>query len=132
MSDETFGDRLRTLRLRLKLSQEGMAELLKITQHTYSNYETNKRSPPAKILNHLKHIPDLDMNWLIFGDASSSTRARSKDPEMKDFFYWLNKLPIVRHYALAAFEDVKFKHPGMFKKAGADEGETAGKKIKNE
>lgn len=52
---ENFGDKLRTLRKNKGLTQEELADELKITRATISNYEVNRRTPS---LSELKRIAE--------------------------------------------------------------------------
>ena len=53
---DTFGKRLKELRSRLGLSQEGMAERLGVARSTYALYETDKREPSLKVASRMRQL----------------------------------------------------------------------------
>lgn len=52
----SFGDRLRTAREQRGLTQQQVADIMKIDKSTYCGYETGKRSPDVPKLKHLSQI----------------------------------------------------------------------------
>lgn len=61
-----FGERLRTLRkINSTYTQQGMADLLKISRSTYTYYETGKSEPGQDTLRKICHILHVDYNALL-------------------------------------------------------------------
>jgi transcriptional regulator with XRE-family HTH domain len=96
-----------------------MAKMLDLTQHTYSNYETNKRLPDISILEKLKQISNVNLDWLVSGVGNPfvdlSLMDVSKEPGIRNFLYWFRKSEIVRLSTLTNFELLRLKHPEIFK-----------------
>lgn len=68
---DTFGDRLRKLRLGRKLSQESLAKLIGIKQGSLTQLETGKsKGPSSKTLTKLARIFDIDPEWLMTGKGA--------------------------------------------------------------
>ena len=72
MSDEekkltTAGERIRYLRLILKLTQAEFAKALDIKQQRLSNYEKGDRRIPNDILERLSKTWNVNINWLLTG-----------------------------------------------------------------
>ncbi|MCK4763271.1 MAG: helix-turn-helix transcriptional regulator [Candidatus Aminicenantes bacterium] len=64
---ELLGDRLKKLRKDLGYSQIEISKKLRISQHSFSNYENNKRFPDSQFLTELHSITGVSLNWLIIG-----------------------------------------------------------------
>ena len=70
---EGFGQRLKKIRLEHGLSQEQLAEILKISRNTLTNYENEKRIMDAALLSVLRVTLGVDLNWLLTGVSKSET-----------------------------------------------------------
>lgn len=62
--DKTFGNILKTLREEMTLSQQELADRLKVTRQTISNYETNKRLPNKEMFEIIADFFNVDMDYL--------------------------------------------------------------------
>lgn len=60
-----FGNRLRTLRLRKKLTQEQLAVKLGLTKSVISAYETGLRLPSYDVLIHIAKIFNISTDYLL-------------------------------------------------------------------
>lgn len=63
----TIGSKLKTLRKGRKLSQQELADKLKVTRCTISNYETNRRQPHIHELRRIAEWFGVDLSY--FGVA---------------------------------------------------------------
>ena len=60
-----FGKKLKEIRMHLAVTQEKMAELLKISCRTYVSYEREENNPPYSMLVTLCKEHSVNLNWLI-------------------------------------------------------------------
>jgi len=60
-----YGKKLKEIRKHLSQTQEGMAELLKISARTYSSYERDENNPSYSMLVTLCQEFNVNLNWLI-------------------------------------------------------------------
>ncbi|ASS66250.1 helix-turn-helix transcriptional regulator [Paenibacillus sp. RUD330] len=75
---ETFGSRLAYLRSRTGLSQEELAERLKIAKSTLGMYETGKREPSHEMTARIADYFEVNIDWLTTGRESVYTQQLSK------------------------------------------------------
>lgn len=61
----TFGERLRNIRKRLKITQKSIADNLGITVRTYQRYEEGKIEPPISTLTDIAHYFNLPVDCLL-------------------------------------------------------------------
>lgn len=73
-----IGNRLRTLREGLSLSQAKMAELLGITQSSINRYEHGQSTPPVDLLRKYADFFDVSMDYIF---------ARCDEPQGKLYHY---------------------------------------------
>ena len=113
---DTLASRLKQVRDSMGISQTSFAEMLGVSQFTISNYETGKRFPDLEFLVRLKQVTKVNLNWLIDGTSGSGDFIPGipGGNEIRDYLYWFEKVPLVRHQALAALADLKFRYPEMF------------------
>lgn len=71
---KTIGERLRSERLRLGLSQEDFAAIGRLGRRTIGYYESNSRSPDAAFLMTLHNI-GVDIGFVLIGHPDESTSA---------------------------------------------------------
>lgn len=119
--DESFGSRLKALRIHFGLSQKMIAKKLNISKHAYLNYENDKVLPQINLLVKLKEIFGVNTNWLVDGSGSMLNgvyleKSIQEDPKFQELFYWLNKYPAIQFAVLSAFENIKFQNPEKFKR----------------
>lgn len=77
---DSIGDRMRTIRDGLGLSQGDMAERLGIAKSSYVRYELNQRQPRSELIERISRIGEVSANWLLFGvrESRSDSTAESK------------------------------------------------------
>lgn len=68
-SMEDIGKNIRALRVRKKLSQDQLAQILHVTRQTVSNYETGRSRPDVEMLAELARVLDADLKELLYGPA---------------------------------------------------------------
>lgn len=89
MKKETFGQRLRRLRMRRNISQDQMAEALNTTRQTVSNWENDKCSIDNFALKDIRNL--LQVSWEELMEAPSEMRTRptvsySNTMDTSDYF----------------------------------------------
>lgn len=62
---ENLGQKLKSKRKSLKMTQEKIAELLNINRVTYQGYETNKHKPDIETLAKLADILETSTDYLL-------------------------------------------------------------------
>lgn len=67
MKIETFGNRLRKLRIKHKYSQEQLAKFIGVGRVSISNWEGNKNTIMAIHLFKCAEVFQVDPHWLFFG-----------------------------------------------------------------
>ncbi len=65
---ETLGSRLRKLRLQQGYTQKHVADVLNISEGSYSNYETDKRQPNYDMLRRIMDLYNVSAEY-IFGQV---------------------------------------------------------------
>ncbi|EGO62261.1 helix-turn-helix domain-containing protein [Acetonema longum] len=60
-----FAVRLKTLRQRKNLTQKQMAQLFKLTERGYQNYEIGKSTPNVSLLTALADYFDVSIDYLL-------------------------------------------------------------------
>lgn len=78
-----LGDKLRTLRSEKNITQKQMAELLNITQPSYSMYESNKRTPDYQTLQRIADVFGITVDQLISG--TSHIQQSQNKPESPNY-----------------------------------------------
>lgn len=113
-----MGSRLKNVRVYFKFSQDKFSKMLGVSQFTLSNYEMGKRFPDTRFLVKLKELTDVDLNWMISGERvfADSAPGFLVSEEMKNFFYWFGKLPMLRHSVYLELDRLKAAYPLLFKK----------------
>lgn len=64
-----FGQRLRSVRMKRKLTQQRMADLLSISLNGYQKYEQSERFPPPDCLVQIADILQVPIDYLLGRDA---------------------------------------------------------------
>lgn len=80
--ENSFGDRLRDIRLIKKMKQEFVADYLNITQSSYSNYEVNKSEPNLKTLIKLAQLFEVSVSY-FFGEKLPDENNMVNEPQSK-------------------------------------------------
>ena len=66
----SISKRIRELRKLKNLNQVEIAEALGVAQSTISQYEAGKRTPECDVLEKIKRIYGINLNWLVSGDGA--------------------------------------------------------------
>jgi len=75
-----LGERLKELRKRERLTQEMVADKLKISRSRYANWENNESSPGYSMLKKLAQIYDVTIDYLLNGEPSKASEAGTPWP----------------------------------------------------
>ncbi len=67
---ETFGNRLKSLRDKLKMSQQEFGETLGLSGAAIGLYETKDRMPKITVVNDIVSIHGVNQEWLLSGTGS--------------------------------------------------------------
>lgn len=73
-----YGDRLRSLRENLGLSQKELADRLNINRSTYARYETSSTQPDYDILDALANFYDVSVDYLLGRTNSYQTQTKEE------------------------------------------------------
>ncbi len=65
----SFGERLKQLLKDNKVSQQWLADLLKVHKNTVYFWVNDKREPNLPTLRFISHFMDVDYTWLITGET---------------------------------------------------------------
>lgn len=79
-----FGKRLRQQRMRNKLTQQRMADLLNISLNTYQKYEQGERCPSFDCLVRIADILQVPTDYLFGRDGFLRSLGVSVDEYLKD------------------------------------------------
>ena len=71
--DPEFGKRIRLIRQRLHLTQQGLGERLGLTKVSIARYEAG-RIPRIDLLQKIAEVAGVNVAWLLHGEAASSGR----------------------------------------------------------
>lgn len=89
-----FGSRLRDVRKIMKLSQKSFAALLGIKQTALSNYE-HGRLPPLDVLDGMRQIYRINLNWLLVGVGAPFWYEESDADDAWRGFGVLARMPVL-------------------------------------
>ncbi|WP_169713613.1 helix-turn-helix domain-containing protein [Paludifilum halophilum] len=81
---DTFGDRLRSLRLQQNLRQQDLAKHLRISKSTVGMYERGEREPSLSTLHQIAGFFHVSTDYLLARKDSDSSNASATDHEGKD------------------------------------------------
>ena len=84
--------KLKELRIKHNLTQQQIAEILKITQFTYSNYENKKTQPDIEILKKLADYYQVSLDYLLDHKIEGNVDTSSFSDTKKDCVLLLKKL----------------------------------------
>jgi transcriptional regulator with XRE-family HTH domain len=77
----SFGNRLRSIRINLNLTQIEMGDKLLMDQSAYSRYETDKTSPSIEIVKRVSESFSVNINWLLeIEDTDKAENDFTKQP----------------------------------------------------
>lgn len=112
-SENTFGDRVRTIRQHLKMNQVPFAKKLVISPATLSDIENNKYKPGHDIIIKFVKEYNVELDYLILGKGpmfadgytgSKLDDALANDPSTRKFLHYFASSNFVRFNMLAQFE----------------------------
>jgi transcriptional regulator with XRE-family HTH domain len=86
-----IGERLRQLRKAKKMTQQDVADRLKLAKSTISQYENGVNEPDADTLAKLAELLDTTTDYLITGETVSKTVDASISPEEREFLRWVEE-----------------------------------------
>jgi transcriptional regulator with XRE-family HTH domain len=112
--ESTFGDRLRQIRQKLKMSQKNFAAKLNITGPALSEFENNKYKPGYEFFYMIVKEFKVNLYYLIFGEGEMFTEtmgglhgrlaeAAASSKELRRFLYYLENSPLVQYNTLSQF-----------------------------
>ncbi len=65
IKEETLGQRIRAQRIRLGMTQEGLAEMMCVPKSTLSAYENDKVDIKSSVIIELSHLLETTPNYLL-------------------------------------------------------------------
>jgi len=78
----TIGERIKDLRVQNKLTQTGLAKLVRLSYIQIGRYETNKSNPSADVLQRLAATLDTTTDFLMKGTEDEAVAAQLTDKEL--------------------------------------------------
>ncbi len=78
------GKKIREIRKRKRITQEELAQAIGVSDKSISAYESERISPPLKILEKIAHETDSPLSYFFEEDIQSSLLSKLNDLE-KDF-----------------------------------------------
>jgi len=91
--DNKLGDRIMELRKIKNLSQQDVADKIKISRAQMNRYENQAVQPPADVLNKLAKLFDTTVDYLINGATEAKAKAQLKDSKVLEQFKEVDGLP---------------------------------------
>ena len=111
-----LGQRIKKVRLALKMTQAELAKHCGITESTMINYEVARRTPGVEFL--ITLVKDFRVNpyWLLTGWGEFSFMKSHKfllpfevSEELRDLLTYI-QVPVVKHSVLAHFEESRIRY----------------------
>ena len=91
--DTKLGDRIAELRKLKGISQQDVADKIKISRAQMNRYENQAVQPPADVLNKLAKLLDTTVDYLINGAIEAKAKAQLKDNKVLEQFKEVDGLP---------------------------------------
>jgi transcriptional regulator with XRE-family HTH domain len=91
--DNKLGDRIAELRKAKNLSQQDLADTIKISRAQMNRYENQAVQPPADVLNKLAKVLDTTVDYIINGATEAKAKAQLKDSKVLEQFKEVDSLP---------------------------------------
>ena len=88
----TFGEKVRQLRKRKKLTQEQLAELIGTHESHIGRYEKDQSAPSAPALKKLAKVFNVSVDYLLFEKEETSLSVKISDTELLEQFEELDKM----------------------------------------
>lgn len=118
--DNTFGGRLKSIRLGMGLSQDAFAGLLGTSKQVISRYETNQRVPKLTVADAYARTLDVSLDYLL---SNSGEASGEKQPAVvqhggqstveQDFLSLLHRVPESQLPMLYAMIEAALKAQGL-------------------
>jgi transcriptional regulator with XRE-family HTH domain len=119
-SKKEIGQRLRKLRKHLKLNQGELAVHIDIGRADLSSTERGRIYPTVYVLYLLKQKFNISLNWLLFNEGEmfytppvkrrKNSGLNPLNEDLKDLFFCIENIPMVRHAVLSFFYEFKVKN----------------------
>lgn len=77
--DDTLGNRIKSIRTKIGLTQQDFSEILNLSQAHISNIEANKDKPSGKVIKQICMAFGIDKEWLETGKGDMTKSAGSYD-----------------------------------------------------
>lgn len=81
-----FGDRLKSLRIAKRMSQDELARVIGVTRAAVSQYERGLREPQLETMEFLADYFNVDYNYLL-GKEDVTTRLHDPAKEASDYYF---------------------------------------------
>lgn len=88
-----FGERIKSAREELKMTQTQFAQLLKTSQTTVAKYEHGEQIPRADVLATISKATGKSADWLLFGNESSINKDKVTPEKWLEYFIDLLTYP---------------------------------------
>lgn len=98
----SIGNRIRTLRRSLNLSQPELAKLAKVGQSTISDLENDKKGTSAEKMDSIAAVLGTSSKYLLTGKEEVTSKTRNEEEFLK------NSIPLDDQVEIKFFEDVAF------------------------
>jgi transcriptional regulator with XRE-family HTH domain len=129
-----FGERVREIRLKLKLNQQEFAKGVGMTAPSLSEIENGKYRPGHDFFYNIARSYNVNIYYLLYGEGTMFrdpsadvpgfsgrlTELVSRNPDAHRFLYYFENSPIVQYYVL-----------GQFRRFLSEERETIDKDIES-
>lgn len=116
MDKKQVGLRIKALRTGKGLSQQELANRLKIDRTTLSKIETGENSLGAGTLLELKRMFSISIDWLLTGEGPEPLE--SDDDDLYELLEAIQENRIVKHAVLSFFYAYKAENYRLFRKPG--------------
>jgi transcriptional regulator with XRE-family HTH domain len=135
-----IGKRVHAVRKKLGLTQQKMVASFNIGRANYSRVETGGVSPNCLVLNALRKVHNISLDWVISGDGemfADRDEARNErgnnesfgeyTEEVLDLLNCIEHIPMVKHSVLKYFLEYKHAHEELINESQ----DTGNNKIKD-
>ncbi|MGP7732961.1 LexA family protein [Oceanimonas smirnovii] len=102
---KTKGERIKSRRLELGLTQDQLAEAASVTYQAVQQWEADKSNPKGKRLDALSSALQCSKVWIEFGDEQHEPANVTEGPEIK------GKFPLISWVAAGTWHEITEVHP---------------------
>ena len=103
---ETIGNRIKSRREAMGLSQVALGRLIGVEQPSISNWEKNEHTPPRSRIGKLARALHVSVSWLEYGLHTTESSDKLTQPEKP-----LTMVPIISWVEAGGFAEVTDPHP---------------------